>query len=46
MKLYICGNGFDLHHGYNTGYCNYRSFLLEYHYDACDIGGPQRSFIR
>jgi hypothetical protein len=34
MKLYICGNGFDLHHGYKTGYRDYRSFLLKHHEDA------------
>ena len=27
MKLYICGNGFDLHHGYKTAYSDYREFL-------------------
>lgn len=31
MKLYIYGNGFDLHHGYKTGYRDYRSFLLKHH---------------
>ncbi|XQY92378.1 bacteriophage abortive infection AbiH family protein [Metabacillus sp. HB246100] len=33
MKLFICGNGFDLHHGFRTGYIDYRNFLLEHeHY--------------
>lgn len=27
MKLYICGNGFDLHHGLPTSYRNYKEFL-------------------
>ncbi len=29
MKLYICGNGFDKHHGYKTGYEDYKKFLME-----------------
>lgn len=28
MRLIICGNGFDLHHGLKTGYWNYRDYLL------------------
>ena len=31
MKLIICGNGFDLHHGFKTGYHHYKNFL-EVHY--------------
>lgn len=27
MRLYICGNGFDLHHGLQTSYKNYKEFL-------------------
>lgn len=27
MVLYVCGNGFDLHHGLKTSYCHYRDFL-------------------
>lgn len=27
MKLYVCGNGFDLHHGLPTSYKNYKEFL-------------------
>lgn len=27
MKLYLCGNGFDLHHALLTGYKNYREYL-------------------
>lgn len=27
MKLYIIGNGFDLHHGLKTGYLDYKSYL-------------------
>lgn len=34
MKLYICGNGFDLHHGYKTGYREYREFLIKYYSHA------------
>lgn len=29
MKLYIFGNGFDLAHGLNTRYSNYRDFILQ-----------------
>lgn len=28
LKLIICGNGFDLHHGFKTNYTDYRDFLL------------------
>lgn len=28
MKLIICGNGFDLHHGFRTSYKAYKDFLL------------------
>ena len=28
MRLIICGNGFDLHHGLKTGYWDYRDYLL------------------
>lgn len=28
MRLVICGNGFDLHHGFKTSYKDYRDFLL------------------
>lgn len=28
MKLYIIGNGFDIHHRLRTSYLNYREFLL------------------
>ncbi|MFA7109063.1 MAG: bacteriophage abortive infection AbiH family protein [Sphaerochaetaceae bacterium] len=34
MKLYICGNGFDLHHGFKTSYRDYRDFLLNNYPDA------------
>ena len=30
-KLYIIGNGFDLNHGLNTSYSNYRDFLIRYY---------------
>ncbi|WP_400245599.1 bacteriophage abortive infection AbiH family protein [Niallia sp. JL1B1071] len=29
MKLIICGNGFDIHHGFQTSYQAYKKFLLE-----------------
>lgn len=29
MKLVICGNGFDLHHGLKTGYSHYRTYLQD-----------------
>ena len=28
-KLYIIGNGFDMHHGIKSGYSNYRKWLEE-----------------
>ncbi len=28
MKLIICGNGFDLHHDFNTRYCEYKKYLM------------------
>ncbi len=31
MKLYICGNGFDLHHNLPTSYGNYKEHLQKYH---------------
>ena len=31
MKLFICGNGFDMHHGLQTGYNAYREFLKTTH---------------
>lgn len=33
MKLFICGNGFDIHHGFQTSYDFYRDFLRNYHPD-------------
>ena len=36
MRLIICGNGFDLHHGYKTGYYDYRNFLVEHYPDSCN----------
>lgn len=34
MKLYICGNGFDLHHGLKTSYLDYKNYLKNVHPDA------------
>lgn len=35
MKLFVCGNGFDMHHGLQTGYDSYREFLkTKYHHIA------------
>ena len=31
MKLHICGNGFDLHHGLQTSYKCYKDFLCLEH---------------
>ena len=28
MKLYLIGNGFDLHHGLETSYYHYKKYLL------------------
>lgn len=33
MKLYICGNGFDLHHGLKTSYQDYKKYLEGEHLD-------------
>ncbi len=33
MKLFICGNGFDLHHGLKTSYQNYKNYLKDSHPD-------------
>lgn len=32
-KLYIIGNGFDLHHRYKSGFCDYGRWLKEKHED-------------
>lgn len=35
MKLYICGNGFDVHNGFKTEYKHYRDYLLNgYRWDS------------
>lgn len=34
MKLYICGNGLDIHHDLNTSYQNYKKWLIENGYDG------------
>lgn len=34
MRLVVCGNGFDLHHGLNTSYKNYRDYLLSQNIQA------------
>lgn len=50
MKLYICGNGFDLNHGLATGYWNYREFLQDNYYNTfqrfsdCEYIGQDFSF--
>ncbi len=31
MKLYICGNGFDLHHNLPTSYNNYKDYLQQHY---------------
>lgn len=33
MRLFIIGNGFDLHHGINSSYGAFRNFLIENYYD-------------
>lgn len=33
MRLYIIGNGFDLHHGILSSYRDYRKYLLLKHSD-------------
>lgn len=40
MKLFICGNGFDLNHGLNTGYKCYKEFLLNFPTDTHDHWTP------
>ncbi|HHF7563816.1 TPA: AbiH family protein [Klebsiella pneumoniae] len=34
MKLYITGNGFDLHHGLDTSYCSFAYFLRSHQRDS------------
>lgn len=34
MRLYICGNGFDLHHGLQTSYKSYKEFLSSKYSDV------------
>lgn len=41
MKLYIIGNGFDLHHKLKTGYDYYKDFLEKYY---CDVLSGYESF--
>ena len=33
MKLFITGNGFDLSHGYNTRYTDFKKYLEHSSYD-------------
>lgn len=35
-NLYITGNGFDIHHGINSRYSDYREWLKEYDFDLYD----------
>lgn len=42
MKLYICGNGFDLHHGLQTSYKDYKNFLILEH---PDVIGEYEEFV-
>ena len=37
MKLFILGNGFDLHHGLQTRYSDFRDYLKEYHPDEFEL---------
>lgn len=34
IKLYIIGNGFDIHHGINSSYSNFREWMSENHPDT------------
>ena len=34
MKLYICGNGFDIHNGFETKYISYRNYFDKYPFDS------------
>lgn len=34
MKLYITGNGFDLHHRLDTSYCSFGCFLKSHQYES------------
>ncbi len=36
-KLYIIGNGFDLHHNLNTRYSSFGLFLKKHHYDIYEL---------
>ncbi len=40
MRLWIIGNGFDLHHGLKTRYEDYKAFLCHRH--ACELAKEQR----
>ncbi|MCZ4239036.1 abortive infection AbiH-like protein [Alteromonas sp. I10] len=56
MKLYVIGNGFDLHHGLNTSYSSFGLFLKKHysdvyellleHYGFEDINSENQSVIR
>ena len=35
-NLFIIGNGFDIHHGINSRYSDYREWLKEYNFDLYD----------
>ncbi len=37
MRLFIIGNGFDLHHGLDTRYVDYRDYLKQYHPTAFQL---------
>ena len=37
MKLYIIGNGFDLHHKMDTTYASFGLFLKEYNYEVYEL---------
>lgn len=37
MKLFIIGNGFDLNHGYETGYKHFRKYLTSHSYPIYDF---------
>lgn len=34
IRLYIIGNGFDIHHGINSSYSNFREWMSENHPDT------------
>lgn len=37
LKLYVIGNGFDIHHGLDTSYSSFGLYLKEYYWEVYDL---------